>query len=140
MEMLCACHPIHSSFCSSPLLSPFHTPLLPPPPSLSLSPPFPDSASSLRCVVCEQCLPESYYQLEEQPYCRDHYYERTAHKCQRCSDYITGPTMVGGCPFPVCRSGNGIMMVMSHSQTCRSGNGIMMGCLIPKHVDTGMGS
>ena len=109
----------------------------PPPPPLS--PPFPDSASSPRCVVCEQCLPESYYQLEEQPYCRDHYYERTAHKCQKCNDYITGPTMVGGCPFPVCRSGNGIMMVMSHSQSaglgmgydgdvsfpvCRSGNGI----------------
>ena len=106
---------IHSSFYSSPVLFtlfPLHS--SPPPPLL---PSFTTSTTSSRCIVCEQCLPESYYQLEEQPYCRDHYYERTAHQCQKCSDYITGPTMVGGCPFSGYRSGNETMVVMSHSQT-----------------------
>ena len=127
-----------------------YSPSTPPPPP-PLLPSFTTSTTSSRCIVCEQCLPESYYQLEEQPYCRDHYYERTAHQCQKCSDYITGPTMVGGCPFSGYRSGNETMVAMSHSQTmsylqvwewdcgnvlfpnyvlvCRSGNETTMGGL-----------
>lgn len=49
-----------------------------------------------RCSVCQTPLPENYYAAEDQPYCMDHFYETTAHKCQACGDYITGPTMTVG--------------------------------------------
>lgn len=47
-----------------------------------------------RCVVCKVELPEYYYEKDNVPFCKDHYYEKLAHKCYQCSDYITGPTMV----------------------------------------------
>jgi LIM domain kinase 1 len=49
-----------------------------------------------RCCVCQTALPESYYAVDDQPYCMDHYYETTAHRCQACGNYITGPTMTVG--------------------------------------------
>ncbi|XP_064392654.1 LIM domain kinase 1-like [Halichondria panicea] len=49
-----------------------------------------------RCCVCLDPLPESYYEIGGQAYCMDHYYEKSAHKCQICSDYVTGPTMTVG--------------------------------------------
>lgn len=49
-----------------------------------------------RCSICQTPLPESYYVVDDQPYCKDHYYETTAHKCQACGNYITGPTMTVG--------------------------------------------
>ena len=52
------------------------------------------SCCGCRCTVCQTPLPESYYAVEDQPYCMDHFYETTAHKCQACGNYITGPTMV----------------------------------------------
>ena len=39
---------------------------------------------------------------EDQPYCMDHFYETTAHKCQACGNYITGPTMVSAVEQRVC--------------------------------------
>lgn len=47
-----------------------------------------------RCCECLDPLPESYYEIGGQAYCMDHYYEKSAHKCQICSDYVTGPIMV----------------------------------------------
>ena len=47
-----------------------------------------------RCAVCLVPLPESYYEDEGQPYCMEHFYEESAHRCGKCDDYITGPTMV----------------------------------------------
>ena len=70
---------------------------LPPPPTFHPSIPLPPH---LRCVICQQSLPKSYYRLAGQPYCKDHFYEKTAHKCQKCNDYITGPTMVCRCLIP----------------------------------------
>ena len=49
-----------------------------------------------RCCVCQTPLPESYYAVDDQPYCMEHFYETSAHKCQACGTYITGPTMVSG--------------------------------------------
>lgn len=49
-----------------------------------------------RCVVCHDSLPETYYESAGLAYCRDHFYEQTAHKCLSCRDYITGPTMTVG--------------------------------------------
>ena len=47
-----------------------------------------------RCSTCRVSLPEDYYEEKDLPYCREHFYERSARKCHRCHDYITGPTMV----------------------------------------------
>ena len=47
-----------------------------------------------RCCVCEKSLRESYYQEGDNPYCKEHFYQKAAHLCFSCSDYITGPTMV----------------------------------------------
>lgn len=49
-----------------------------------------------RCRACLMLLPESYYEIDGQAYCMDHFYEKSAHKCQICSDYITGPTVTVG--------------------------------------------
>jgi len=68
-----------------------------------------------RCATCQQFLPKSYYRLEGQPYCKEHFYEKTAHKCQKCNDYITGPTMVSACPIP------------RHCTRMESGNGTVVG-------------
>ena len=55
------------------------------------------TSSPVRCCVCQTTLPESYYAMDDGPYCMDHYYETTAHRCQACGTYITGPTMVSQC-------------------------------------------
>lgn len=47
-----------------------------------------------RCSVCLVPLPEYYYEEGGQPYCMEHFYEESAHRCGKCADYITGPTMV----------------------------------------------
>ena len=44
--------------------------------------------------MCLDPLPESYYELDGQAFCMEHYYEKSAHRCQKCEGYITGPTMV----------------------------------------------
>lgn len=49
-----------------------------------------------RCVVCLVPLPEDYYEEMGDPYCMEHFYEESAHKCRKCLDYITGPTMTVG--------------------------------------------
>jgi len=55
---------------------------------------FTDLFLFLRCMVCHAPLPDTYYEDNDQPYCMEHFYEKSAHKCGKCSDYITGPTMV----------------------------------------------
>lgn len=50
--------------------------------------------SACRCVACLIPLPDTYYEDNNQPYCMEHFYENSAHKCGKCLDYITGPTMV----------------------------------------------
>ena len=50
-----------------------------------------------RCAVCLDPLPESYYELDGQAFCMEHFYEKSAHRCQKCGGYITGPTMVCTC-------------------------------------------
>jgi hypothetical protein len=57
-----------------------------------LKPPF-----RSRCMVCHIPLPDEYYEERGEPYCMEHFYEKAAHKCRKCGDYITGPTMVRGC-------------------------------------------
>lgn len=49
---------------------------------------------SPRCSVCNVNLPDVYYEDAGLPFCKQHFYEYFAHKCQRCNDYITGPTFV----------------------------------------------
>ena len=44
--------------------------------------------------MCLDPLPESYYELDGQAFCMEHFYEKSAHRCQKCDGYITGPTMV----------------------------------------------
>ena len=58
------------------------------------------SLFSFRCSVCQTPLPDNYYAVGDQPFCMDHFYETTAHKCLACDNYITGPTMVSCCSGP----------------------------------------
>ena len=50
--------------------------------------------------MCLVPLPETYYEEGEEPYCQSHFYEESAHKCGKCEDYITGPTMVSNSHSP----------------------------------------
>eukprot|EP00731_Ephydatia_muelleri_P023352 Em0015g935a len=53
-------------------------------------------AHCFKCSVCNANLPDVYYEDSGLPFCKQHFYEYFAHKCQRCNDYITGPTFTIG--------------------------------------------
>lgn len=53
-------------------------------------------ARCFKCSVCNVNLLDIYYEDSGMPFCKQHFYEYFAHKCQRCNDYITGPTFTIG--------------------------------------------